>query len=318
MKKSTNFNLNLPEQNDFYDVENYNDNFKTIDEEIKKSNDALNDIKNQTGDMEGINESIANLENFTKRTDNPHKVNASQTGAIPLEAFTQSTNDLDVLLQSGQHCKMLRTNSNTLNTPYKKGLTVYGTALVISYAETATNGVQIAFMSGHDKQLTFFRTLREGTISDWTTAFLPLSGGTIKGATGFKGDWINLFLENADGTKRGIVELNPAGGVFIHAYTDTDNRNTLLLNPESDDVSNIIKVGRRVGGSQQYYNIYGEHNKPKAEDIQAGTFSGQMKANTDAAANAGAYQVRNIACDTNDLVAGQSPLATGQICFIFE
>lgn len=53
-------------------------------------------------------------------------------------------------------------------------------------------------------------------------------------------------------------------------------------------------------------------------DLEAGTFSGQMKANSDAATNVGAYQIRNIAADTVDLTPGVSSLVTGQICIIYE
>lgn len=75
--------------------------------------------------------------------------------------------DMNTILKSGAHCKFYRTTSNALNTPYAQGVTSYGTALILSYAETTTNGVQYAFVSGHAQKLTYCRTMSDGVISSW-------------------------------------------------------------------------------------------------------------------------------------------------------
>ena len=73
--------------------------------------------------------------------------------------------NLDELLTSGVPFGFYFTGSSTLGTPYKAGLTGYASAVVMSYASSANNGMQIAFSSGSDK--IFVRANSGGTIGSW-------------------------------------------------------------------------------------------------------------------------------------------------------
>lgn len=61
-----------------------------------------------------------------------------------------------------------------------------------------------------------------------------------------------------------------------------------------------------------------ENRNLPASSITAGTFAGQVNANTTATATLGTAQVRNISASTADLTAGTSALATGDIYFVYE
>jgi len=41
MNKTTNFDFNLPEDDDFYDIEQQNENWQKTDEELQKSADLM-------------------------------------------------------------------------------------------------------------------------------------------------------------------------------------------------------------------------------------------------------------------------------------
>lgn len=73
--------------------------------------------------------------------------------------------DLDALLASGVHFGFYLTNASTVGTPYHGGLTGYASAVVMSYASSANNGMQIAFSSGTDK--IFVRYLSGGSFGGW-------------------------------------------------------------------------------------------------------------------------------------------------------
>ena len=98
---------------------------------------------------------------------------------MPITDFTGESNDLNTLIQSGVHAGFYQTDGNTLNTPYKAGVTNAVAGLILSYANSGTYGVQYAFISG--KEITFSRTMNNGVISNWSTGFLPLTGGAVSG-----------------------------------------------------------------------------------------------------------------------------------------
>jgi hypothetical protein len=204
---------------------------------------------------------------------------AQQVGALYAEQFNEVADDLNTVMLSGLHCRFLRTTANTLNTPYKQGVTTYGTALVISYAETANNGVQIAFISGHNKSLTYYRTMTAGVITEWTTAYLPLGGGTLNGNLVIQGDWYGVSLQNSARTKRTIWELAPNGGFHLYAYTDENNSNRFSVFDESTNLSNAVMLYHTLNGIQKEYKIYGEHNRETSgiPRISISTYQGTGK-----------------------------------------
>lgn len=185
-----------------------------------------------------------------------------QISAMPLEPFTDAVNDLNAVLTSGAHCTVLRTTTKTLNTPYNLGVTPYGTALVISYAETTTNGVQVAFISGHSKQLTYYRTLTDNVISDWTTGYLPLSGGTISGG---------LKVHNGYGSIGGIEQYLSLAHVDIEDITNY--RNLSISNEFGIDdalVLHEVRNGKEVAS----YRVFGEHNVGDLSRVVTGSYVG--------------------------------------------
>lgn len=77
--------------------------------------------------------------------------------------------DMDTILKSGVHSAMYLTNSNTLGTPAKYGVSDYNSALIISYSGTVNYGFQLAIMNG--TSCLFTRYLRNGTIGDWVQVY---------------------------------------------------------------------------------------------------------------------------------------------------
>lgn len=67
MQKTTNYGLLKPDPEDFYNIEDFNNNMDVIDEELKKA------AQTGGGSSEELTEHLAN-------TNNPHKVTASQVG----------------------------------------------------------------------------------------------------------------------------------------------------------------------------------------------------------------------------------------------
>ena len=60
------------------------------------------------------------------------------------------------------------------------------------------------------------------------------------------------------------------------------------------------------------------YHKQSASTVTEGTLGGEVKANQSSVSNISTPQVRNIYAGTEDLVAGTSPLASGDIYFVYE
>ena len=83
---------------------------------------------------------------------------------------TGSSNDMDIIFKSGAQVKFYRTNGDTLNTPYKAGLT--GTligAYILTITGSATYGKQIAYINGGNYH--FERSMSNGNISTWRKVY---------------------------------------------------------------------------------------------------------------------------------------------------
>lgn len=98
----------------------------------------------------------------TGATD-PSTALANLGGLEVIDARSDSY-DMDAIFQSGEHCKLYRTDKNTKGTPYNKGNTTFQSALVLSFANTSNNAKQIAYVAGQD---IYERTLKSGEIGDW-------------------------------------------------------------------------------------------------------------------------------------------------------
>lgn len=71
MQKTTNYGFNKPESNDFYNIDDFNENMDVIDAKLKEVEEA-------SGKSEELTEHIANKKN-------PHEVTAAQIGALTMD-----------------------------------------------------------------------------------------------------------------------------------------------------------------------------------------------------------------------------------------
>lgn len=268
---TNNLNLIKPDQNDFYNVEDFNGNFQKIDD-------------------------------FTARTDNPHKVTAEQVHAV--EA------GLPITVNSST------TIAETILNASLKGI-YWGNFHAAGCSDLPSNnwdyGVEFKSIGGDDFLVIAtkkygeiyyrqYNAFDKAWLTEWNS-FLPLSGGNLTGALSF----------NESGA---IQQFNSTLELISNVVgSSTYDRIHFALNA-NDDIANalvLVKIANDVASS---YKLYGEHNKPKASDVASGKFSGAMVAAD--TTNANTSQIRNIAASTSDLTAGTSALATGNIYLVYE
>lgn len=217
--------------------------------------------------------------------DNPHNLTADQINAFPYIDARSADFDMTAILQGGEHQGFYKTNQDTLGTPYKQGITSYSTSLILSYANSTTYGFQLAFIQGGPNPIAY-RRFADRVLSDWTFSFLPTTGGTLTGNLSINKDSApQIKLSNLSTSRVGYLREGNDNYLGIINKKDDNNQQSLYIKQESDSINEAVKIGRKVDGTTNYYNIYGTHNITKG---------------------------------TNDLTAGSSELATGAIYLCYE
>lgn len=135
--------------------------------------------------------------------NNPHKVTAEQTGALPIHYPTSTDLNTEITMggnRSAIHCY----NEQTLNTPYKEMETDCTHGMVITNAHSPQYATQMCMPSGESAIYT--RTLNGQGISKWVRVANTndLSNYTLYG------------------------EYNEFKQTVIHSFTNTDSRVTSL------------------------------------------------------------------------------------------
>lgn len=175
-----------------------------------------------TGTLE---EFIALLNGLTNSEDaahysdfnNPHKVTAEQTGALPIQYPTSTDLNTEITMggnRSAIHCYY----EVTLNTPYKEGKTDCTHGMVITNAHSTEYGTQICMPSGESAIYT--RTLNGQGISEWVRVANT-------------NDFSNFMYRG---------EYNEFRDTVIQSFTNTESRLTTL-----EGTATKIATGSYVG-----------------------------------------------------------------------
>lgn len=93
---------------------------------------------------------------------------------------------------------------------------------------------------------------------------------------------------------------------FSGSYNDADNK---------PQINGIELSGNKTSADLSVADASHTHD---ASQVTAGTLRGQVVANADAVSSLDTFQVRNIKATNEDLEAGVTPLATGNIVVVFE
>ena len=142
--------------------------------------------------------------------------------------------------------------------------------------------------------------------------FLPLEGGVLSGALTVKENFnVNKTYDNVE-YKTFVRPINYSvanNGDYstgmIH-YKGETSQAQLMFNKDG------VMLRDNVAGKA--YQLFGQHKLPSAANVTAGTFGGEVKANTTAEATYATYQVRNAAI----LSATPSTMNNGEIAFVYK
>lgn len=275
---TTNYGLVKPELTDAADITAMNANWDLIDEELSNIGTI-------------VEEELGSL--------TPEKI-----GAVPLSrvvyGLTTNVKDYAMTLERGFYAVHFTGNTYE-GTDLPDGNYKYGAAII--YVRIKSDVITIMLL-GTDTLPPQFAHCNEGVWGEWSTQFLPLTGGKITGNLDFK------KVDNGSATVYKNHSETADYGLIIRDVDVDGNYNQLLLCAKE----NTLKYRDTSGTTSA---LYGGHNKPTAADIAAGTFSStgiKAKTGTDYTT----ARIRNIKASTTNLTAGTSALTSGDIYLVYE
>lgn len=251
---------------------------------MAKDTEIVNALANHVATLQNADAALQNLiNNHANNKSNPHGVTAVQVGArpatwtptafdvkaVPLIDAKSNSYDMDTIITNKSLNGLLyQTNSATLGTPYAKGVCGLAECVILNISSSVNYGAQFAFMSGGNTDtFLYWRTLRAGVISNWTTGFLPLDCSAA--LTGIK-----LQLYNGQGQ----LYCSTANTSMMHrnvANDDTNNRWLAVQNSLRGTLTKAVLLGDVIDGVSKVYNMLGEHNyKEYCLPLTGGTLSG--------------------------------------------
>lgn len=88
---------------------------------------------------------------------------------------------------------------------------------------------------------------------------VPMSGGLTISRSG----WIGIRMRNTTSGREGrLASASNGDTVQLLNYTDDNNLCSINLSKETNDLQTMLRLSVKKGGHTEYYNIFGEHNKP--------------------------------------------------------
>ena len=188
---------------------------------------------------------------------------------VPIIDASSNAYNMDSILKTEHALTVYKTNASTIGTPYAKGVTDQTNATIFSESSGAY-GYQFAYVYG--ERVPFMRTISNGVVSDWTTGFLPLTGGFLSGNIAFLNYDAYYAIQKARTLTNGdthwlTMGVGSSGSAAIEHYTGdgtTDYTKAtqdarLELNSMVADLANALIL--RNSQSNTLYKVYGQHNK---------------------------------------------------------
>ena len=188
-----------------------------------------------TPEMDGTASRSKNNSTYYAAFDHVHPTDTSrasqdamttaQGNITGLQACLPSTVLSDANSITGVRQQLVKIDGNTLHTPYKEGLTLAQTGMLVSYSNTAGTEyvAQLAIMTG-DRNV-YHRAKNNGTWYSWTPIFprgfsltLPLSGWTQVGSSDVYSQSVTLSLANITSATR--IDLFPDSATIMQMVND--------------------------------------------------------------------------------------------------
>ena len=145
---------------------------------------------------------------------------------------------------------------------------------VQTLARKDTNGKWILIDPPHNYEIEYVKCVQyDVTTGEYiglnaeTVNALSTEGGIVNGDIVItKAESPKVALQ-ANSVEAKVVALDASAQLTAGAVNDDNNKASLTLNRETSELKEAVQLERVIDGESTVYNLYGEHNKPTAEDL---------------------------------------------------
>lgn len=247
-KYTSKLNLKKPEQNDFYNVDDFNGNFDIIDEKLGEA---------YTADNKPTSDDIKAPKMFTYGETNKY--------ATVLDAC-------NALKYGGGFVASAYAPMSSASDYPKPGFELVFN--VIGEANEARKTVLAYGYHGGKMNIYQRDIFREQWETEWKSTdevYLSLSGGTLTGNVIIKKSLPRIQMNDSSNSRYGVFEIGADGYVSIGNWQSASDQYNLQIRKPSDGLEEAIRL--TVNGANTY-KIYGEHNLPSPAKVQSGSYVG--------------------------------------------
>lgn len=255
---TTNYNLEKPLQDDFYDVEISNANMDKIDTALKNNADANTGHINNKSNPHGVTASQIGLGNVNNTSDANKPVSTAQATAIA-DAKKAATDHIA-----------------DKNNPHGVTASQVGAAPKAHASSATTYGIGTSSNYGHVKLSDSVNSTSAASAGvaaspkavksayDLANAALPKAGGTVTGEIHVEMNSPAIQLNDLDSTAKTRILKNAGSsadyGTYITDFAADGTRDTLILNRSADQEQKLQLRIQQDDGTDETYEIYGEHH----------------------------------------------------------
>jgi hypothetical protein len=207
-----------------------------------------------------IKKAIKDLISHIGNKSNPHEVKAEQVGALSKTKIIDGKDILGITTDGWYYSR------STINVPTSNDA---GYVRVMVYAST----YRVVYWRPHDSLKEYINVLNGGTWLGWSEVFTNNGGSLIGNVEIKKNDSPYFTLRTNKGFSQMLRNANDTfdGGVILKDCSNSEKGSSYMaLNlKHSAPKENSVFLTYSEDENVNYYDIYGEHNKP------TGSYSGQ-------------------------------------------
>jgi len=260
--ETDNYGFILPEKDDKAKIADINSNMEEIDRLLKAAEDER---------TEKALEAEHKIKTYTSYT----KLGLT-TADFAADDFLANAQKIYEKMPDYSELRMTCYNSNLATSIIKKinadlnGTWGTGNSLILCIKRTSkTYPAEINVMidyTGSEKIYTCILNNYNNvfTVSAFAVTYTPSgyvakTGDTMSGNLTIEKSQPTLYLKDT-GSGRQIKCYMENGVAYIRNVLDSNNRTTIALKPETDDIGTLVWVSTLVNGQLTSYNLFGEHN----------------------------------------------------------
>lgn len=255
---TTNYNLEKPLQDEFYDVDVQNANMDKIDTVLNENAEAANDHITNKNNPHNVTKNQIGLGNVNNTSDANKPVSTAQATAIA-DAKKAAT---DHIANKNNPHDVTASQVGAAPTAHASSATTYGIGTSSNYGHVKLSDSVSSTSAASAGVAASPKAVKSAY--DLANAALPKAGGTVTGEINVEMNAPALELNDLDSGGKTRILKNAGSdadyGTYITDFKADGTRDTLILNRSANKEQKLQLRIQNDDGTDKMYEIYGEHH----------------------------------------------------------